>query len=79
MNRFQTIEVTHLVVQSHLDLPSKLDCPYLPDTLSPQLRTGYQIKEQRTDNLRLDLKTVYKTREIFIFLLYYSKPHLVSQ
>ena len=75
MNRFQTIEVTHLV---RLDGPN-LDCPYLPLSHSGQLRTGYQIKEQRTDNLRLDLKTVYKTREIFIFLLYYSKPHLVSQ
>lgn len=29
MNRFQTIEVTHLV-QSRLDLHPDLDCPYLP-------------------------------------------------
>lgn len=32
MNRFQTIEVTHLVVQSRLDQlqTRNLDCPYLP-------------------------------------------------
>ena len=67
MNRFQTIEVTHLA-ESRLDYP-ELDFPYLPFSQSestgcgPQLRTGYQIKEQQT-------VCVYKTFQILRFFFY---------